>query len=277
MDFVAIDFETASYSRDSACALAVVKVVNNCITERHSWLFQPPNNDYAPQCIDVHGITPDMTESLGSIATIHNKIMELLDDAIVVAHNASFDTDVLRASLVSAGLPVPKLAEVFCTCEMSGRKTLGECCNEWSIQLDHHDPMSDAVACAKLFLCLQGKPIVHKARTSTGWGDTKRKVKHDTLMPPDLSAIENKDTIFYGKRVVITGVLEQYPEREGLALKLKGYGADIQTSISARTNVVICGTGAGPAKMKKIAEINAKGGGIEVMDEAMLYQYLATL
>lgn len=276
MDFVAIDFETATQSRDSACALAIVKVVNDTITERHGWLFQPPRNEYAPQCVNVHGITPDMTEHLGGIATIHNRIMELLDSGVVIAHNAAFDTDVLRASLTSAGLPVPKLADVCCTCELSDRKPLEECCQEYHIPLDHHDPLSDAVACAQLFLRLKGKRITPKAVLSA-WGDPHRKVSHDTLTPPDLTTIENKDTIFYGKKIVITGVLEQYPQREELALKLKGYGADIQTSISVRTNIVVCGTGAGPMKMKKIADINANGGGIVVMEDEMLYQYLASV
>lgn len=276
MDFVAIDFETATQSRDSACALAIVKVVNDTITERHGWLFQPPKNEYALQCVNVHGITPDMTEHLGGIETIHNRIMELLDGATVVAHSAAFDTDVLRASLTSAGLPVPRFADVCCTCDLCDRKPLEECCQEYHIPLDHHDPMSDAVACAQLFLRLQGKRITPKV-VPGAWGDPHRKVSHDTLMAPDLDTIENKDTVFFGKKVVITGVLEQYPQREELALKLKGYGADIQTAISVRTNIVVCGTGAGPAKMKKIAEINANGGGIVVMDEAMLYQYLATI
>lgn len=268
MDFVAIDFETANNSRDSACALAIVKVINNSITERHSWVFQPPRNEYAPQCINVHGITPEMTVNLGDIATIHNRIIELLDGAVVVAHNAAFDLSVLESSLATAGLPMPNISETHCSCKLSGNKRLEECCKEYNIPLDHHDPLSDAVACAKVFLKLQGKSITPIV-SSSPWGDPNRKVKSETLMPPDLSTIENKDTIFYGQKVVITGVMQRYSVREELAMMLKGYGADIQTSISVRTNIVICGAGAGPSKMKKIDDINSKGGNISVMDECM--------
>ena len=277
MNFVAIDFETATQKRDSACSLAVVKVVNNVITERHCWLFQPPGNIYSSQCINVHGIVPQMTEHLGNIATIHNSIMELLDGAVVVAHNAvNFDIDVLCASLSTAGLPIPRIKEVCCTFELSGRRPLDECCNEYHITLDHHDPMSDAVACAQLFLLLQGQPLV-KHTSVSGWGDSTRKVSHETLKAPDLATISNKETIFFGKRVVITGVFEQYPMRETLALKLKGYGADIQTSVSKRTEIVVCGTGAGPAKMKKISDLNDGGCSIMVMFESDLCQYLADI
>jgi DNA polymerase-3 subunit epsilon len=42
MNFLALDFETANYYRDSACALGLVRVENNEIVDRASFLIRPP-------------------------------------------------------------------------------------------------------------------------------------------------------------------------------------------------------------------------------------------
>lgn len=153
-NFIAIDFETASAERASACSLALVKVADGAISEKHCWLFQPPENKYSPNNIRIHGITPDMTANLGNISMIHNTIMDLLSGSIVVAHNSNFDMDVLEKSLSYYGLPVPDIAELYCTEILSGGRRLEDCCAEYHIRYDPHDPLSDAVACAMLFMRL---------------------------------------------------------------------------------------------------------------------------
>ena len=75
----------------------------------------------------------------------------------------------------------------------------------------------------------------------------------------DLEHCQNRDTIFYNKKVVITGVFDSYPDREQLAQMLKEYGADINGSISKRTDLVLIGRGAGPKKLQTIEKINGGG------------------
>lgn len=56
--FTAIDFETADYGRDSACAVAAVVVSDGQITHRYSQLLRPPRSDFI--FTYIHGITvPD--------------------------------------------------------------------------------------------------------------------------------------------------------------------------------------------------------------------------
>lgn len=83
-----------------------------------------------------------------------------------------------------------------------------------------------------------------------------RKVRSDILESPDLSQIES-GSFLYGSKVVITGLFDAFPDRNELAAYLKSLGADIQTSISSKTNYVIVGRDPGPSKMAKIDEINA--------------------
>ncbi len=67
--------------------------------------------------------------------------------------------------------------------------------------------------------------------------------------------IENKSSPFYRKKVVFTGDLMTFRRKEA-AHKVKLLGADINTSISKRTDFVIIGNNPGPAKMLKIEKLN---------------------
>ena len=60
MDFCAIDFETATHERNSACELGVCIVQDSKIVETKTWLIKPPSFPYFnPFNVDVHGILPD--------------------------------------------------------------------------------------------------------------------------------------------------------------------------------------------------------------------------
>lgn len=98
------------------------------------------------------------------------------------------------------------------------------------------------------------------------------------LLVPDLDAVENKNTIFYNKKVVMTGVFSRYPVRGNLALALRGLGADINTTISKHTEIVcLGGNGVGPAKMAKVAELKANDVDIVLVKEDELYHILDSL
>jgi BRCT domain type II-containing protein len=44
-------------------------------------------------------------------------------------------------------------------------------------------------------------------------------------------------------------------------------GADIDTGVNKRTDYVIVGSGAGPAKLRKIADFNSTGSNIKIIKE----------
>ena len=56
--------------------------------------------------------------------------------------------------------------------------------------------------------------------------------------------------------------------REDAAEKVKMLGADIDTGITPRTDLVIVGKGAGPVKLKMIEAYNGAGASIQVLDES---------
>ena len=156
--FVAIDFETADPGSDSACAVGLVKVVDNRIVDQMKRLIRPPRRppyNWFP-FTRVHRITWDMVAGAPSFAEAWPELVAFLDGTEgLVAHNARFDRAVLHACCIAAGLSRP--AQRFaCTVALARaawdlRPTrLPDCCRYLGIRLNHHDPISDALACAQI-------------------------------------------------------------------------------------------------------------------------------
>jgi DNA polymerase III subunit epsilon len=162
--FAAIDFETASYSADSACAVGVVIVKGARIVRRENHLIRPPTRDFV--FTHIHGLTWQDVRSAPTFAEVWAGLRELLQDVtFLAAHNARFDRNVLSACCRSHRLRKPALPFVY-TVEVA-RKVWGvfptklpDVCRRLNIPLRHHDALSDAEACARIIL----------AALRAGWG-----------------------------------------------------------------------------------------------------------
>ncbi|SHG74135.1 DNA polymerase-3 subunit epsilon [Flavobacterium frigidimaris] len=158
MNFTAIDFETATGHHP--CSVGIVTVENGIIVDEFVTLIKPPRNEYNPFTIRVHGIYPSDTVNARSFVQVFPEIEKRLRNRIVVAHNESFDRNVLAKSMALYGLQYEDLniAEKWeCTVKIYKAKgfkptKLSDCCREMNIQLNHHEALSDARACAKLYL-----------------------------------------------------------------------------------------------------------------------------
>ena len=149
--FTAIDFETAQGYRWSICQVGLVRVENGIITDEVNVLVQPPDNYYCPQFINIHGITPRHTAKSPTFNQVWDQILPFIKDQNVVAHNGfGFDFPVLQKTLEYYGLPTPDYAK-YCTYKIY-KSNLAALCKEHQIPLNHHDALSDARACASLFL-----------------------------------------------------------------------------------------------------------------------------
>lgn len=160
MNFVAIDFETATGSRHSACAVGIVSVENGIIVEEYHALIQPPDNEYWWHNINVHGITPSQTIQSPTFDEIYPELRKRMKGKMIVAHNESFDRSVLTKSMGYYQLDYADLelsGKWECTLKMYRAKgfapaKLDVCCRAMNIKLNHHEALSDARACAKLYL-----------------------------------------------------------------------------------------------------------------------------
>jgi DNA polymerase III epsilon subunit-like protein len=113
-EWVALDFETATASRASACALGLAHIADKRVIVLERVLIQPPGNEYDGFNVMIHGIGPEMTADSPTFAEIWPRICDRLAGKPVVAHNASFDFSVLRHSLDAAGVDYPELS-YYCT------------------------------------------------------------------------------------------------------------------------------------------------------------------
>jgi DNA polymerase-3 subunit epsilon len=160
MNFTAIDFETATGKRSSACAVGIVTVENGAITEEYFSLIQPPGNEYFGMNIAVHGIRPNDTLNAPTFATLYPEIEKRLTGRTVVAHNEVFDRSVLKRTMEHYALDYTKLelADRWeCTMRIYKAKgyvpyKLNSCCARLGIPLNHHEALSDAIGCARLYL-----------------------------------------------------------------------------------------------------------------------------
>ena len=160
MTFTAIDFETATGYPESACAVGIVTVNDGIITEEYYTLIQPPNNEYWYQNIMVHGIKPIETMNGKTFDQLFPEIQKRLFGRKIVAHNEAFDRRVLTKTMKAYGLYYDELeiADMWeCTCKIYRKKgykpaNLKHCSDLNNIQLVHHEALSDARACAKLYM-----------------------------------------------------------------------------------------------------------------------------
>lgn len=154
--FVAIDFETADYGSDSACALGAVRVEGSALVAERYRLIRPPRSRIA--FTFIHGIRWSDVADQPCFAEVWPDFADLFADVdFIAAHNAGFDRKVLLSCLDAASLPRPE-APFRCTVRMA-RDILGirpanlkNVCRRLGIPLQHHHALSDATACARIAL-----------------------------------------------------------------------------------------------------------------------------
>lgn len=160
MNFTAIDFETATGARHSACAIGLVRVENGQIVDEYQQLIQPPDNHYWYRNVQVHGIRPQDTLDAPTFWDIYPELEARLAGQCLVAHNEHFDRSVLKGTMAWYHLDYEALdlaARWECTCRIYRQKgfrpaSLNACCARMNIALKHHEALSDARACAQLYL-----------------------------------------------------------------------------------------------------------------------------
>ena len=277
INFVAIDFETMTAEQTSACAIGLVKVLGGTVHQAFYSLINPVPDDREQLNTDVHGITPDMVADAPTFAQLFPLLQSFVQDLPIVCHNRGADINILRQCMEYYGLEGVNTANNYCTFELTGQ-SLKACCQQYGIDMGvHHNALDDAMACAKVFLACQGDIVATTFRggiSAAMASAAAKRYERSTLDPLADDQVENQDTVFFHANVVITGTFAAYPDRNALGKQLQSLGADINTSISGKTTVVVMGQGAGPSKIKKIEEWRAKGHDIRIIYEEELKQIL---
>ena len=163
MNYVAIDFETASRERASACSMAAVTVENGRIVNSAYALIRPPVLKFDYWNTKVHGLTEKDVADKPTFDQLWPRIRPHLENKIVIAHNAVFDISVLRSMLDIYTLERPNF-QYACTVEIARRVwrdlenyKLSTLASRFAIDFNHHHALDDARACAMIALSAQAE------------------------------------------------------------------------------------------------------------------------
>ena len=267
--FVALDFETANSSHSSACEIGLVKVKDGIIVDKFYSLIKPPENNYAKANILIHGINSEQTKDSPRFDEIWPKIKEFIGDNLIVAHNISYDANILYHTLDFYSIDAPQY-EGACTYEIYGI-SLSEVCHVFEINRPYHNALIDAEACAMIYLKhLNGicpdfsKSNTFHKRTNVFDFSGHDKIESNFLKPD----FEHGDSNcpFFKRKVVITGVFEKITRKE-VAQILKEKGADIDTCVNNKTDFLISGVDPGPSKIRKAEALKLEGHDIKILSE----------
>lgn len=175
MTVVAIDFETATNRRDSACAIGLAWIEGNAVTRREYRLIRPRELRFEVMNTRIHGITAADVRNAPQFPDVYREFAAAFDGALVLAHNASFDISVLNACLQSYGMGRPAL-QSGCTLGMARQlwpaepsHRLNALAARFGVEFTHHHAGEDAFACAQIALegvrLRKAKGVAELART----------------------------------------------------------------------------------------------------------------
>ncbi|HNW89526.1 MAG TPA: exonuclease domain-containing protein [Bacteroidales bacterium] len=268
MNYTAIDIETATPNLWSICQIGIVKVENFEIIETKLINIKPPENTYSYYNSLIHGMNCKDTECELCFNEHWNDINQFLEGQLVIAHNVSFDINSIHQALEYYKLPRPQF-NTFCTYKATGHRLI-DICNSYGIDIVHHNALSDAIACAKIYhLICKGEfdsSKVYRSENNDYKYSNHEKISSQFLKPNfEVQDIENP---FFKKKVVITGVYKNL-SRNAIAEILKNKGADIDTSVTPKTSFLISGNEPGPSKIKKAIEFN-----VTVISEEEFYSMI---
>ena len=157
-DFAAIDFETANEYPSSVCSVGIVVVRGGKIVERFYSLICPEPEYYQWYCMRVHGLSRADTEYAPVFPEVWSKIEPLIEGLPLVAHNARFDEDCLKAVFRVYRMDYPDY--IFLDTLAASRRHFGFSLPNHRLDTvaaacgynltNHHHALADAEACAAI-------------------------------------------------------------------------------------------------------------------------------
>lgn len=286
MIYYAIDVETANPDYSSLCQIGIVKFDNEKIIQTFVELINP--EDYFDSFNShIHGITKDMVKNSLIFPQIYKKKLLELENQIVI-HHAPFDKSAINRACIKYNLPILNI--LWLDSVKIARKTweeykdsgysLSNLTTKLSIELNHHDALSDAIAAGK---------IVNKAIDKTGislenWISklhTQRTVYKQIKISSQVNNEINLDGPLFGETLLFTGELT-IPRKEAALLAVNA-GCIIADSVTKKVTIIVVGQQdlrkvgekGKSSKQIKAEELINKGNLIKIIGEEDFYQIIS--
>lgn len=104
-----MDTETTGLSPETGgkiCEIAVSVSQGGRVVDEFSTLLNPAI-PISPEVTAIHGITNEMVKDAPLFADVLPRLLSLLDNSVIVAHNADFDISFIRAEFAACGMRFP--------------------------------------------------------------------------------------------------------------------------------------------------------------------------
>lgn len=234
--YVVFDIETTGLNpaEEEITEIGAVKIVDGVIGETYAQLINP-QKPISAKITELTGITDAMVKDKPTIDTVLPEFLAFCGDAVVVAHNAAFDTGFIRQKAGRLGLSLsnPVMDTLRLSRELfpkENRHSLGVVAERLGVSLEnHHRAVDDATATAEIFLKFQDMAIEQWGNAPAQTIDTnpallKNPRYHIILLAKNAVGLKNlyqlisKSNLnyYYRKPQIPRSVLEQY--KEGLIL-----------------------------------------------------------
>ncbi|MFA5878591.1 MAG: helicase C-terminal domain-containing protein [Candidatus Margulisiibacteriota bacterium] len=157
--YICLDLETTglAYKTNEIIEIGLVKIVNSEIVDRFSSLVKPQGR-LLGFITKLTGITSAMLQDAPLFEEIVPSILSFIGEATIVAHNATFDLDMLNqelfrinyGKLINKALDTKDLSLVLHP-ELLSHK-LSALVNYYDLKFTHHRALTDAEAVANIFI-----------------------------------------------------------------------------------------------------------------------------
>ena len=161
-EYVVFDIETTGLNKEKGkiTEIGAVKIKDRQIIDRYS-TFIDPEEKLSEEIINLTNITDDMLAGQRKIGEVLPEFLDFVGDAVLVAHNASFDTGFVRIKADELGIK-NRHNTILDTLELSRtllkdlkKHKLDVVAKRLGVSLEgHHRAVNDAEATAEIFLKL---------------------------------------------------------------------------------------------------------------------------
>ena len=160
--FAAVDFEMPDLCGRSICAAGICTFEDGKVIDSYYSLIDP-QCEFAPAITEITGLNAESVAGAPTFGEAWEKIRPLIEGRIIIAHGASNDLSALSHCMKKYKIERPEKVRFVCTFALAqavlpkgtkfGLESLSE---RFGIELvHHHNALSDAHACAELFLRLR--------------------------------------------------------------------------------------------------------------------------
>jgi DNA polymerase III subunit epsilon len=281
LDWALVDVETSGLvpRQNRVLSIAVITLGPDGVQTGEFSTLLDPGCDPGP--VHIHGLTTDRLRGAPTFEQVAERIGSMLQDRVLVAHNARFDYDFLAHEFARAGLPLP-VARRLCTLALNRQVDpptddlrLGTLAAHYGVpQRDAHDALDDTRVLAgvlraslqeaarlELPLPLVACPPRQDPRFTPKAPKTPCGFRNPGRLAPG-------GPLRQGMKIAVTG--ETVTSRADLVSRSAAAGLNMVTSVSRHTSALVTNDSAsGSAKARRAASE-----GVPVIDEATFLSLL---